>query len=235
MAAAPTRIKAPAIVGAARAVQRSAAQLPGGACLPPSLQPRHGSTRRSSCSFMTMNICSHSSPFRALMSMASPSMYVFFGEHHIKWQPVHRLAVYRRTIDWFDFWLRCQEDPAPGKEEQYRRWRELRAPIESVKLAAGLGNHGAGSTPRVGIDVLLKYFAASMPIWREEGTVEANRKAVSVASRPSRRQLRVKPQTFDLAAASKTFGLYAPYKILISRRSANFCLSWPWQEQAGEK
>ena len=32
-------------------------------------------------------------------------MYVFPDEHHIKWQPAHRLAIYRRSIEWFKHWL----------------------------------------------------------------------------------------------------------------------------------
>jgi hypothetical protein len=53
-------------------------------------------------------------------------MYVFPHEYHIKWQPVHRLAIYRRNIDWFDFWLRGVEDPDPSKAAQYLRWRRMR-------------------------------------------------------------------------------------------------------------
>ncbi|WP_157220836.1 Atxe2 family lasso peptide isopeptidase [Flavisphingomonas formosensis] len=33
-------------------------------------------------------------------------MFVYPGEHHIKWQPAHRLAVYGRNLDWFSRWLR---------------------------------------------------------------------------------------------------------------------------------
>jgi dipeptidyl aminopeptidase/acylaminoacyl peptidase len=54
-------------------------------------------------------------------------MHVFPGEHHVKWQPAHRRAVYDRNLDWFDFWLRGREDPAPEKADQYRRWRLLGA------------------------------------------------------------------------------------------------------------
>ncbi len=52
-------------------------------------------------------------------------MYVFPDEFHVKWHPAHRLAVYERAIDWFDFWLNGREDPAPGKQDQYARWRAL--------------------------------------------------------------------------------------------------------------
>jgi dipeptidyl aminopeptidase/acylaminoacyl peptidase len=34
------------------------------------------------------------------------AMFVFPDEHHVKWQPAHRLAAYNRNLRWFDFWLR---------------------------------------------------------------------------------------------------------------------------------
>lgn len=53
-------------------------------------------------------------------------MFVFPNEHHVKWQPRHRLAVYERNIDWFAFWLRGEEDPNPSKAIQYRHWRAFK-------------------------------------------------------------------------------------------------------------
>jgi poly(3-hydroxybutyrate) depolymerase len=65
--------------------------------------------------------------FTALTEHGKPvDMYVFPHEHHIKWQPAHRRAIYERNLDWFDFWLRNRVDPDPLKEEQYARWRALR-------------------------------------------------------------------------------------------------------------
>lgn len=52
-------------------------------------------------------------------------MHVFPDEYHVKWHPAHRLAIYERAIDWFDFWLRGREDPTPTKRGQYVRWRSL--------------------------------------------------------------------------------------------------------------
>lgn len=54
-------------------------------------------------------------------------MHVFPGEHHIKFQPAHRLAIYERNLQWFDFWLKDREDPALSLRPQYARWRALRA------------------------------------------------------------------------------------------------------------
>ncbi|HVI97495.1 MAG TPA: Atxe2 family lasso peptide isopeptidase [Sphingomonas sp.] len=66
--------------------------------------------------------------FEALREAGKPvEMYVFPDEHHNKWQPRHRLAIYRRNVDWFDFWLRSTEHPDPAKRPQYMRWRQLRA------------------------------------------------------------------------------------------------------------
>jgi len=52
--------------------------------------------------------------------------YVFPDEYHVPWQPAHRLAMYRRNLDWMRFWLQEFEDRSPEKEEQYRRWRAMR-------------------------------------------------------------------------------------------------------------
>lgn len=52
--------------------------------------------------------------------------YVFPRENHVKWQPAHLLAIMRRNVDWFQFWLQSHEDPDPAKAEQYRRWHELK-------------------------------------------------------------------------------------------------------------
>lgn len=59
-------------------------------------------------------------------------MYVFPGEHHIKWQPAHRLAIYQRNLDWFDYWLLGKRDDDPLKASQYAAWDALRRPHPSV-------------------------------------------------------------------------------------------------------
>lgn len=65
--------------------------------------------------------------FAALRENDVPvELRIFPDEHHIKWQPAHRAAVYARNLDWFRFWLRGEEDPDPAKREQYRRWRDWR-------------------------------------------------------------------------------------------------------------
>lgn len=53
-------------------------------------------------------------------------LYVFQNESHVKSQPIHRYSIYKRNVQWFDFWLRGIEDPDPLDNEQYARWRNLR-------------------------------------------------------------------------------------------------------------
>lgn len=66
--------------------------------------------------------------YNSLRSFKKPAeMYVFPDEHHIKWQPSHRLAIYERSLDWFDFWFMGKEDSAPSKQAQFARWRQLKS------------------------------------------------------------------------------------------------------------
>lgn len=66
--------------------------------------------------------------FGALHEQNKPvEMYVYPDELHVKWQPIHRHAVYERNLDWFSFWLQGREDPDKAKDTQYRRWRKMRA------------------------------------------------------------------------------------------------------------
>ncbi len=52
-------------------------------------------------------------------------LIVFPDEHHMKWQPAHRLAMYNRNIAWFSFWLKG--DPGPfARSVDVVRWTELR-------------------------------------------------------------------------------------------------------------
>jgi dipeptidyl aminopeptidase/acylaminoacyl peptidase len=64
--------------------------------------------------------------YARLSNSATPAeLYVFPDEAHIKAQPRHRLAVYRRNLDWFRFWLQDRADEDPARTEQYQRWRGL--------------------------------------------------------------------------------------------------------------
>lgn len=64
--------------------------------------------------------------------------YVFPDENHILWQPAHRLAVYRRNLAWFDYWLRDIKDPSPDRAADYKLWDALRdAPATNLRAAPG--------------------------------------------------------------------------------------------------
>jgi dipeptidyl aminopeptidase/acylaminoacyl peptidase len=66
--------------------------------------------------------------FSALRQYQSPSeLVVFIDEHHVKWQPAHRLEIYERNIDWFRFWLKGEENLSAEKSAQYERWNTMRA------------------------------------------------------------------------------------------------------------
>jgi dipeptidyl aminopeptidase/acylaminoacyl peptidase len=53
-------------------------------------------------------------------------MFVYPGEYHGRWQPAHRLATYRRSLDWFDYWLRGVRSQAPDRQSELREWDRLR-------------------------------------------------------------------------------------------------------------
>src|SRR3546814_6285813 len=67
------------------------------------------------------------SSFTALREAGKPAaLYVFPNEHHNIWQPAHRLAAYRRNLQWFDFWLNGHEDENPVDPDQYVQWRAMK-------------------------------------------------------------------------------------------------------------
>src|SRR3546814_8484485 len=75
------------------------------------------------------------SSFTALREAGKPAaLYVFPNEHHNIWQPAHRLAAYRRNIQWFDFWLNGHEDENPVDPDQYVQWRAMKGDRKSTRL-----------------------------------------------------------------------------------------------------
>lgn len=77
--------------------------------------------------------------YTALTEVGAPvDLYVFPGEYHVKWQPAHRLALYARSIDWFDFWLNGRADLGGGRAAEVRRWEALRqaSPPSAAPLSA---------------------------------------------------------------------------------------------------
>lgn len=77
--------------------------------------------------------------FAALRQHGSPiELYVLNDEGHIKWQPAHRLAMYERSIEWFEFWLMGRMDCNPGKTAQNKRWTAMSgAPTDPTCEPAG--------------------------------------------------------------------------------------------------
>ena len=53
-------------------------------------------------------------------------LFEYPGEFHARWQPAHRLATYRRSLDWFDFWLRGVRSDAPDRQSELDEWERLR-------------------------------------------------------------------------------------------------------------
>lgn len=65
--------------------------------------------------------------YTALREAGVPiDMFVYPGEYHGRWQPAHRLATYRRSLDWFDYWLRGIRSDAPDRQSELREWDRLR-------------------------------------------------------------------------------------------------------------
>jgi dipeptidyl aminopeptidase/acylaminoacyl peptidase len=65
--------------------------------------------------------------YTALREAGQPvDMYVFPDEYHSKKQPAHRLAVYRRALDWFDYWLKDERSAAPDRQRELAHWDALR-------------------------------------------------------------------------------------------------------------
>lgn len=63
----------------------------------------------------------------ALQLAGAPvDMYVFADEHHLKWHPAHRLAIYERDLAWFDFWLKGQRTNETGRDVELARWEAMR-------------------------------------------------------------------------------------------------------------
>jgi dipeptidyl aminopeptidase/acylaminoacyl peptidase len=65
--------------------------------------------------------------YSLLQAQKKPVELVVFpdGTHQLV-KPAERLTSQQGNVDWFNFWLKRQEDPDSAKVEQYARWRELR-------------------------------------------------------------------------------------------------------------
>ncbi len=60
-------------------------------------------------------------------------LYVLDQEGHFKVQPAHRLAMYERSVEWFQFWLMGRIDCDPDKAVRFKRWQTMKgAPTHPV-------------------------------------------------------------------------------------------------------
>jgi hypothetical protein len=66
--------------------------------------------------------------FESLKVLKKPVDYVWLPyATHLLVKPWERMVSQQGNVDWFSFWLKGQIDPDPKKENQYRRWQQLRA------------------------------------------------------------------------------------------------------------
>lgn len=61
-------------------------------------------------------------------------LYVFPDEHHNKWQPAHREAVYRRNLAWFGFWLKGEAGQF-GVAAEVARWNEMKDKQQATRAS----------------------------------------------------------------------------------------------------
>lgn len=61
-------------------------------------------------------------------------LYVLEGEPHVKYQPAHRRAIYARSTEWFQFWLKGVMNCDPAKSAQYDRWKAMPGAPSADKL-----------------------------------------------------------------------------------------------------
>jgi len=83
----------------------------------------------------------------ALVLNRRPVEYLRFplGGHNLQ-RPRERLAMLEATVDWMAFWILHEEDPDPGKADQYLRWRQMRDEWRVQQAWEAAGNP-VGSTP----------------------------------------------------------------------------------------
>ncbi|HZU52216.1 MAG TPA: Atxe2 family lasso peptide isopeptidase, partial [Sphingomicrobium sp.] len=65
--------------------------------------------------------------YTALREAGVPiDMFVYPDELHGRWQPAHRLATYRRSLDWFDYWLLGIRSSARDRQPELKEWDRLK-------------------------------------------------------------------------------------------------------------
>src|SRR2546421_2650937 len=75
----------------------------------------------------TNNVMFMWEPYAVLHHLHKPVELIMLNtDEHVLTNPAVRMASQGGSVDWFRFWLKGEEDPDPGKAEQYARWREMR-------------------------------------------------------------------------------------------------------------
>jgi hypothetical protein len=86
-------------------------------------------------------LLSETETYADLKALNKPiEMHVFENEYHIKVEPAHRFNIYRRNVQWFEFWLLSREEAEPVDATQYERWRTLRTQRDEDPSALQLGS-----------------------------------------------------------------------------------------------
>jgi dipeptidyl aminopeptidase/acylaminoacyl peptidase len=64
--------------------------------------------------------------YSGLSLMNKPVDFVYLPDApHLIVKPWEQITAQQGLVDWFSFWLKGEEDPAPAKAQQYTRWREM--------------------------------------------------------------------------------------------------------------
>lgn len=77
------------------------------------------------------------STYRELKRREWPiDMYVYPDEGHVKLHPAHRSAIYRRNVQWLDFWFDGRRSANPVDTSQYERWDAFRGSMPAQGTGA---------------------------------------------------------------------------------------------------
>lgn len=73
--------------------------------------------------------------FTTMVALNKPIEMIYLPKGvHVLQKPWDRLISQQGNVDWFAYWLKDEEDPDPTKIEEYRRWHDMKAKIDSSEL-----------------------------------------------------------------------------------------------------
>jgi len=89
-------------------------------------------------SFRKLSLLNDWEWYAGLLRLGKPVELIAFADaKHDPVKPSERMTVQDGDVDWFCFWLKNEEDPAPNKLQQFARWKKLR---DKQKRQGGSGN-----------------------------------------------------------------------------------------------